>query len=98
MIRIEGGRFLMGSDAHYPEEAPARKETVAPFWIDATPVTNRQFTEFVAQPGYQTVAELPIDLSAYPEVPLSDTDPGSLVSKRPWASLISSALSCRTSS
>lgn len=79
MIRVKGGRFLMGSDAHYPEEAPARNETVGAFWIDATPVTNRQFTEFVAQTGYQTVAERPIERSDYPDVSPSDTDPGSLV-------------------
>ena len=31
----------MGSDKHYPEEAPAHRVTVDGFWIDRTPVTNR---------------------------------------------------------
>ena len=33
----------MGSDRHYPEEAPAHRVTVDGFWIDRTPVTNAEF-------------------------------------------------------
>jgi formylglycine-generating enzyme len=29
MVAIPGGTFRMGSDAHYPEEAPARNVSVA---------------------------------------------------------------------
>lgn len=47
MLRIPGGTFRMGSDKHYPEEAPAHRVTVSEFWIDRTPVTNQQFREFV---------------------------------------------------
>ena len=43
MVRIPGGTFRMGSDHHYPEEAPVHRVTVDGFWIDRTPVTNRQF-------------------------------------------------------
>ena len=32
--RIPGGNFRMGSDRHYPEEAPAHRVTVDGFWID----------------------------------------------------------------
>ena len=35
----------MGSDRHYPEEAPVHRSTVGDFWIDRYPVTNRQFKE-----------------------------------------------------
>ena len=35
MVWIPGGTFLMGSDHHYPEEAPAHKVTVGGFWMDA---------------------------------------------------------------
>ena len=31
---IPGGTFLMGSDRHYPEEAPAHRVTVNGFWMD----------------------------------------------------------------
>ena len=47
MVAIPGGTFRMGSDRHYPEEAPAHRVTVDGFWIDRTPVTNAQFRAFV---------------------------------------------------
>ncbi|MXZ68086.1 MAG: formylglycine-generating enzyme family protein, partial [Acidimicrobiia bacterium] len=55
-IPLPGGEFLMGSDRHYPEERPARRVRVDPFRIDAYPVTNRRFMEFVADTGYVTFA------------------------------------------
>ncbi len=51
MIWIPGGTFRMGSDKHYAEEAPVHRVSVDGFWIDRTPVTNRQFKEFVAPPA-----------------------------------------------
>ena len=51
MIRIPGGTFRMGSDHHYPEEAPAHTVTVDGFWIDATPVTNAQFRASSRRPA-----------------------------------------------
>src|SRR5512132_3361984 len=56
MVRLSGGTFQMGSDGHYPEEAPVHRVAVSPFWIDHTPVTNRQFRQFVEATGYVTVA------------------------------------------
>jgi formylglycine-generating enzyme len=46
MVFIPGGTFRMGSDKHYPEEAPIHRVTVDGFWMDRHPVTNRQFKEF----------------------------------------------------
>ena len=66
MVRIPGATFLMGSDRHYPEEAPAHKVTVGGFWIDAGPVTNREFGRFVRKTGYVTVAERAPDPADYP--------------------------------
>jgi formylglycine-generating enzyme len=66
MVWIEGGTFRMGSDRHYPEEAPAHRVRVDGFWIDRTPVTNRQFREFVKATGYVTFAEIPPDPNDYP--------------------------------
>lgn len=34
----------MGSDEHYPEEAPAHEVQVDPFLMDRTPVTNHDFS------------------------------------------------------
>jgi len=57
MIPIAAGRYRIGSDAHYPEERPARMLDVAAFRIDATPVTNAEFSRFVAATGHVTAAE-----------------------------------------
>src|SRR5690242_21785170 len=56
---IPGGMFRMGSDRHYPEEAPVHRATVDAFWMDRTPVTNRQFRAFVRATGHVTFAEIP---------------------------------------
>ena len=66
MVRIPGGTFRMGSDHHYPEEAPVHRVTVDGFWIDRTPVTNRQFKAFVKATGHVTYAEIPPDPADYP--------------------------------
>ena len=66
MAFIPGGTFLMGSDRHYPEEAPAHRVTVDAFWIDRTPVTNRQFRQFVEATGHVTFAEIAPDPQDYP--------------------------------
>jgi formylglycine-generating enzyme len=66
MVWIPGGAFRMGSDEHYPEEAPAHRVTVDGFWIDRRPVTNLDFEVFVRQTRYVTVAERPPDPADYP--------------------------------
>ena len=66
MVHIAGGTFRMGSDKHYPEEAPVHRVTVGGFFIDRTPVTNRQFKEFVRATGHVTVAEIVPDARDYP--------------------------------
>jgi formylglycine-generating enzyme required for sulfatase activity len=59
MIWIRGGTFRMGSDWHYPEEAPSHDVTVDGFWIDKYAVTNEQFAHFVEATSYVTLAERP---------------------------------------
>ena len=66
MTRIPGGTFRMGSDDHYPEEAPSHLVTVDSFLIDTTPVTNRQFAEFVRSTGHVTFAETAPNPQDYP--------------------------------
>jgi formylglycine-generating enzyme len=63
---IPGGTFRMGSDKHYPEEAPVHRVTVDGFWMDRAPVTNRQFREFVKATGHVTFAEILPDPKDYP--------------------------------
>lgn len=66
MIWIQGGTFRMGSDGHYPEEAPAHSVSVDGFWLDATPVTSAQFRAFVRATGYVAWAEIAPDPKDYP--------------------------------
>jgi formylglycine-generating enzyme len=67
MVLIPGGTFCMGSNHHYPEEAPAHRVTVDGFWIDRTPVTNSQFKQFVRATGHVTFAERKPDPQDYPD-------------------------------
>jgi formylglycine-generating enzyme required for sulfatase activity len=73
----------MGSDHHYPEEAPARRVRLEGFWIDRFAVTNAQFRRFVESTGYVTVAERPPDPRLYPGVPRHLLVAGSTVFKTP---------------
>src|ERR1700754_3560575 len=68
MIWIAGGTFRMGSDRHYPEEAPAHRVAVGGFWMDRHPVTNRQFRAFVRATKHVTVAEIAPDPKDYPGI------------------------------
>jgi sulfatase modifying factor 1 len=79
MVWIRGGTFRMGSDDHYPEEAPAHAVTVDGFWIDRHPVTNEEFDRFVQATGYRTLAERPADPARYPDVPPALRVPASAV-------------------
>jgi formylglycine-generating enzyme required for sulfatase activity len=61
MILLDGGRFLMGTES--PEafpadgEGPVREVTIDGFWMDARPVSNEQFREFVRATRYKTESE-----------------------------------------
>jgi sulfatase modifying factor 1 len=61
MIKLEGGRFLMGTESTegFPAdgEGPIREVILDPFYMDTCPVTNRQFAEFVQRTDYKTEAE-----------------------------------------
>lgn len=74
MAWVPAGRFRMGSDRHYPEEAPAHLVDVDGFWMDTAPVTNARFAEFVAATGHVTFAEIAPLVSDYP-----GADPAMLV-------------------
>src|SRR3974377_889473 len=78
MACIPGGTFRMGSNRHYPAEAPVRLVSGAPFCIDRPPVTNAQFRRFVEATSYVTVAERPPDPKDYPGALPHMLKPGSL--------------------
>jgi sulfatase modifying factor 1 len=79
MVRIPGGAFRMGSDDHYPEEAPARQATVGAFWMDPHTVTNAEFARFVDATKHVTVAERPVDPAQYPDAKPELLIPSSVV-------------------
>ena len=80
MVRIGPDTYMMGSDGHYAEEAPARPVAVsAAFWIDRAPVTNRRFAAFTRATGHVTVAERAPDPADFPDAPPENLRAGSLV-------------------
>jgi formylglycine-generating enzyme len=79
MVFVAGGTFRMGSDRHYPEEAPAHRVSVDGFWIDRVPVTNAQFAAFIKATRYVTAAERPLNALDYPGLPRHMLKPASLV-------------------
>lgn len=73
-VKLPGGKFVMGEEDVYAEEGPKREVSVDGFAIDPHEVTNRQFAEFVKATGYVTVAEKPVDPSAF-NVPAEQIPP-----------------------
>jgi len=61
MVKLDGGKFWMGTNDEegFPAdgEGPVREIALAPFFIDATTVTNQQFAEFIDATHYKTDAE-----------------------------------------
>jgi len=83
MVWIPGGQFLMGSDSHYPEEAPAHRVIVGGFWMDRTTVTNAEFRRFVEATGYVTLAERPANAADYPGASTESLTPASALFVKP---------------
>jgi formylglycine-generating enzyme len=82
MIWVPGGTFMMGSDKNYLEEAPAHAVTVEGFWIDQFTVTNAQFSRFVEETNYVTLAERAPNAGDYPGAKPELLVPASVVFQR----------------
>lgn len=82
MVWIPGGVFTMGSDHHYPEEAPTHKVKVDGFWMDRHAVTNAEFRRFVEATGHVTLAERPVDPAEYPGAPPEMLEPSAVVFRK----------------
>jgi formylglycine-generating enzyme required for sulfatase activity len=91
MVWIPGGEFTMGTDSElgWPDEKPAHRVKVDGFWMDATEVTNAEFSRFVEATNYVTTAEKPPNVEEIlrqmppgtPPPPKEKLVPGSLVFK-----------------
>ena len=79
MITIPGGTLAMGSTEFYREESPVHERGVESFELDAHPVTNEAFAEFVAATGHKTVAERELDPADFPGADPADLVPGAMV-------------------
>lgn len=79
MVWVPGGAFIMGTDHFYPEEAPAHRQSVAGFWMDAHAVSNARFAEFVDATGHITDAEHALTPDEAPGLPEDLRIAGSLV-------------------
>lgn len=80
MVWIPGGTFWMGCEGcDMPDALPLHLVSTPGFWMDRTPVTNREFERFVRATGYVTVAERRLDPKDFPGVPADALVPGSAV-------------------
>jgi len=89
MVWIPGGEFSMGSDTACEslcsisgvtlDAVPIHRVAVDGFWMDATEVTNEQFTAFVDATGYVTVAEQMPTAEEFPGAPPENLVAGSTI-------------------
>jgi len=94
MVWIPGGEFSMGARSPMDtsdlvgmqattDSRPIHRVAVEGFWIDATEVTNEQFSRFVKATGYVTVAERIPTAEDYPTAAPEDLTAGSVVFSPP---------------
>jgi formylglycine-generating enzyme required for sulfatase activity len=79
LIMLPAGVFEMGATGFYHDEGPVHAEHVQAFGIEQHPVTNEQFAAFVADTGYRTTAEQPLDPAVFPGLADDELQSGSLV-------------------
>lgn len=83
-IKLPGGRFEMGcKDCQLEDALPVHPVEISSFWMDATPVTNAAFAQFVAATQYRSIAERKPNPKDYPGVPADKLVPGSGVFQSP---------------
>jgi len=83
MMLVPGGETRVGSERFYPEERPVHTVTVPSLYVDTHPITNDRFAEFVADTGWVTVAERPLDPADYPGADPDLLHPGGVVFRPP---------------
>ncbi len=90
MVWIPGGEFSMGADGEVggksccspgtvSDSTPIHRVAVDGFWMDATEVTNAQFSKFVEATGYRTIAEIAPTKEEFPTAPPENLVAGSVV-------------------
>jgi len=88
MVWIPGGTFWMGcAGCDMRDALPVHEVVLDGFWMDAAPVTNEEFEQFVSATGYLSVAERKPSPQDYPDVPLERLIAGSAVFMSPPAAV-----------
>ena len=93
MVWIPGGEFSMGA-AEQPrmndvgmqatrDSRPIHRVYVDGFWMDATEVTNQQFSKFIAATNYVTVAERTPRAEDFPGAPPENLVAGAVIFSPP---------------
>ena len=93
MGAVVGGEGSHAMPMASNDSQPVHRVYVDAFWMDATPVTNAQFRQFVNATGYVTFAEIAPDPKDYPGAlphmlkagSLVFTPPGHAVDLRDWS-------------
>lgn len=83
MTFITGGSFRIGDNDYYAEEQSAEDVQVGDFCIDQHEITNAEFSKFINQTGYITIAERPLSVEQFPELSEAERQPGSMVFTMP---------------
>ena len=89
MVWIPGGEFSMGSDVTSEglccqqgttrDSQPVHRVYVDGLWMDKTEVTNAQFSKFVSETRYVTIAERTPTQAEFPDAPPENLVAGSTV-------------------
>jgi formylglycine-generating enzyme required for sulfatase activity len=79
MVWIPAGKMTMGAADGGPDEQHMHDVKVRGFWLDKTEVTNEQFTRFVKETGYITVAERKPQIAEGSTLPPERREPGAWV-------------------
>ena len=82
LVWIPAQTAVLGSDAHYPEEAPAREVTVDGFWIADASGDQRAVRRIRRRHRLCHGRRTPLDPADYPGAPPENLQPGSMVFTR----------------
>jgi formylglycine-generating enzyme required for sulfatase activity len=79
MLFVPAGDFLMGSLDGEPDEAPPRRVTLPPFYIDKFEITHEQYANFIKAAGHRPPIDwpkgiMPAKLAKHPVVNVTFAD------------------------
>ena len=90
MSLIPAGEFVMGCETGYPEERPLHTVRVEAFYLDQTPVTNREFRRYCdavgrGYPASPRWSDMPDYFLNYPDYPVLNVSWDEAMAYAAWA-------------